>query len=176
MWGHNILHNHSLLGDPATATLLWQSLPKNPEELWITRAQSTEAAYDAEVAFEPACLLPALDLVVQHKAEAFPKLSRLRVQFQPTNWKMEWLDSLASVCGRAEANGIECTIILEYVNKRIIVQRARGWYENVEWNMISRNMEAPKIWITAAAEEDLAQKMRKAKPKAAGVPVVILPL
>jgi hypothetical protein len=132
MWGHDILHNHSLLGDPATAALLWQSLPKNPEELWITRAQSTEAAYDAEVAFEPACLLPALDLVVQHKAEAFPKLSRLRVQFQPTNWKMEWLDSLASVCGRAEANGIECTIILEYVNKRIIVQRA--WVGMRMWN------------------------------------------
>ncbi|OAK96542.1 hypothetical protein IQ06DRAFT_255913 [Phaeosphaeriaceae sp. SRC1lsM3a] len=162
VWGHEGFTNSASLGRAVSKEVLWQALPRNLEELWITRAE--HQAEDSEIRFEPACLLPALDCVVRHKTEAYPKLSHLRVEFPPKNWQTEWLDELASICERARTYGIECTIILTHVERRTQwAERKWGWDEDMEWGHIWQNEEARKHWIVAAVEEDLTQKLRDVK-------------
>tara|TARA_R110002003_G_scaffold48_21_gene4142 strand:- start:1371 stop:2858 length:1488 start_codon:yes stop_codon:yes gene_type:complete len=112
VWGHRGFTEKASLVNAETKEMLWNALPKSLEELWISRALHQEFRDDASVRFVPDCLLPALDLVVQNKSQAFPKLEHLRIELPPMVWQDEWFDTLASLCRIAAANGIQTTVIL----------------------------------------------------------------
>jgi hypothetical protein len=50
-----------------------EALPVTLEDLWLARAkQRVPSSGDATAEFVPDCLLPALELVLQRRNEAFP--------------------------------------------------------------------------------------------------------
>jgi hypothetical protein len=170
IWGHEGFNDQAELKRATTKEMLWKALSMTLEERWITRAQMQVEIPTAEepeaVHFESACLLPALELVIQHKSEAFPNLAHLRIEFPPEQWRDEWFDSLAILCDTASAHGIQTTVILSNLcqDYRKYVERGWGWDEGVQWKECCQNQEAPKSWIVAADEQDLAQTLRDLKP------------
>lgn len=174
IWGHNGFTSSQNLKDTATKRMLWQALPNNLEELWITRAEHQERDdkdKDSKL-FVPNCLIPSIQLVIQNKAEAeaFPKLRSFRIEFSLLKWKNRWFDDLSAVCDYATANGIKCTIILtemfdHHTGPR--VERLWGWDEDVEWepSECNFNQECPKIWIEATDHENLGQLLKNLKAR-----------
>jgi hypothetical protein len=167
IWGHEGFCTEDGLKNPETREWLWKGLPETLEELWITRAleqQEGSALEEQTVRFVPDQLIPALELVVQYKSQAYPKLSCLRVEFQLSSWKDEWIELLASLCRQAEQNGIRCQIILtddQQMGYTLgnYAERGWGWNEDVEWQECIHNQEPPKIWVDAAKEEDLGNRL-----------------
>lgn len=164
IWGHHGFTSGQKLRDATTKGILWQALPISLEELWITRAvhQDREDKDKDSACFVPKCFIPSLQLLIQKKPEAFPRLSSLRLEFSFLKWKDEWLDDLVSLCDQAAANGMECTIILTDMFDCFTgptVERLWGWDEDVEWEPSEcyHNKECPKIWIEAAQHESLGQ-------------------
>jgi hypothetical protein len=168
IWGHAGFNHQIELKKPTTKDMLWEALPKNIEELWITRAQMQEppsAVDKTSVRFEPDCLLPAIELVVQHKTIDFPKLTHLRIELPLKEWQDEWLVSLSLLCETASANGIQSTIILTGLglNYEDHAERNWGWDGNVEWRECYHNQELRKKWIDAAELQDLVHTTRQSK-------------
>lgn len=166
IWGHDGFTSNAALSLPITKGVLRQILPENLEQLWITKAQQQMPPEEPAAVFERDCLLPALDLVIQHKTQSHPKLSHLCIEFSIKKWELEWLNTLATVCERAQVKGIDCTIIVTDVGYRTeVVEKNWGWNEDVVWIDADRDHEARKYWIIAADEPDLAQKLRDLKMK-----------
>jgi hypothetical protein len=170
IWGHEGFNHQTELKKSATKEMLWRALPENLEQLWITRAQMQEppsAVDDTTVLFEPDCLLPAIELVVQHKTKAFPKLTHLRVELPRKEWQDEWLVTLSLLCEAASANGIQSTIILTGLSQsyKDNVECNWGWEESVEWGECYNNQEPPKMWIDAAELQDFICTSRSSKSK-----------
>jgi hypothetical protein len=167
VWGHKGLHNRAKYTERATRNMLWKTLPKSIEELWLTRAHHEEFQdSDRPPYLIPDCLLPALDSLLEYKAEAFPKLNRVIIQFDLAAWKDDWLDALALFCQRAVAMGIPDMILwveLEPRNVSDYFERAWGWNEDVVWDDCYDNMENPKRRLVATEEADLAQTLRDLK-------------
>jgi hypothetical protein len=70
--------------------MLWSALPRNLEDLRITRAQNQEQRLrNGITTFVPTYLLPALNLVITNKPQAFPKLQHLRIEFPYLEWNNE---------------------------------------------------------------------------------------
>ncbi|KAI4938599.1 hypothetical protein J4E85_001040 [Alternaria conjuncta] len=172
IWGHRKTTNEEMFDIAETRDRLWTTLPKNLEELWITRAQNQHIDHKKVVEFVPKCLLPALDLVVQNKRTAFPQLAHLRVELPLLDWKEDWLDSLASISRAAAAEGIQTSIILYNMFSRygpISSERNWGWNEDIKWepSRYSDNKECPKIWIevTSERQEHLASILKDMKTR-----------
>ncbi len=167
IWGHDGFHLEEQLKQPGAKEMLWKALPSNLEELWLHRAQQTEARDNkCKVDFVPDCLLPALELLVQNKEEAYPNLCALRIEFELHEWKNKWLTMLASICDYAEENGIHCTIILDgkpYEDYESDVQRKWGWYEDVAFDAIDFNQEPEKVYIVAREEKSVEKTLKKMK-------------
>jgi hypothetical protein len=178
IWGHEGFNKQHELAKPGTKEMLWRALPENLEELWITRALMQELPSnvrpDAQgflpnepgcdaLRFEPACLLPALDLVVQHKSDALPKLSHLRIELPPLEWGDDWFDALSSLCAAALANGVQTTVILDNLSDdwRDYEERRWSWDEQVEWESCYHNQQHPKTQIPARGESTGAIVRRK---------------
>lgn len=174
VWGHEGLTSEYELDRPQTKEMLWKALPGNLEDLWITRAHQQDVQrYDARDRFVPDCLLPALDLVVQNKPEAFAKLAHLRIELPPLMWKEEWFDTLDSVCRLAASYGTTTTIILFDLCDRwseLAVEKAWGWNEDILWEPLrySINRESAKVWVDEAAQTDLAQTLKDLKARFEG--------
>jgi hypothetical protein len=164
IWGHEGFNKQHELAKPSTKEILWQALPESLEELWITRALMQELPSnlhpDAQICqpndpgsdalrFEPACLLPALELVVQHKSDSLPKLSHLRIELPPLEWGDEWFDALSSLCATAIARGVQTTVILYNLGNqsRTDSERGWGWNEEEDWGVCCHNQEDPKKLI-----------------------------
>jgi hypothetical protein len=170
IWGNGGFNDSVELSRPETKQKLWKALPKNLEELWITRAQHQKVdGQDLAIEFVPDCLIPALELVVQNKEDSFPKLKELRIELPPFVWENDWLDSLASVCVVASGYGIQTTIIFFEMCDRwseLASERLWGWNEDTWWEPThdSTNRESHKIWIDGDAE-DLARRLRYLKDR-----------
>jgi hypothetical protein len=170
IWGHKGFTHNAQIQDRAAPSMLWKALPESLEELWIARAEGQTSGHpgheadDPDVHFISCLLLPALDLVAQHKAEAFPELTRMSIEFPPKKWGLEWLDSLASFCKFAMVKGIHCTVILtEMGHGDGSRERSWGWNEEVEWAVSLQNGEPRKIQIVTAEEEHLGRTLRDLK-------------
>jgi hypothetical protein len=162
IWGHDNMTDDTRLKKQATKEMLWKALPAGLEELWITRAQDQESGRNNEhtkATFIHECLLPALESVIQNKAEALPKLASLRIEFPAREWEHDWLNELAAFCGRAVAAEIQCTIILEAQCETNKAERKWGWNEDVEWGECTHNREGSKKWIDAAKVDNLAKML-----------------
>jgi hypothetical protein len=157
IWGHRGLTGQEGF-TAASRDMLWSALPRNLQELWITRAQNQDPRHNSgSTAFVPQCLLPALDLVVRNKHTAFPELTHLRIELPLLDWKDEWLDGLATISRAAAAEEIETTIILCDMFSRyrpITAERDWGWNEDVKWEPTchSYNRECLKVWIEATPQ------------------------
>ncbi|KAF2795705.1 hypothetical protein K505DRAFT_301680 [Melanomma pulvis-pyrius CBS 109.77] len=164
IWGHGGFTIEEDLMNPATRHMLWEALPETLEELWITRAHpQDELEEEPRVSFVPDCLIPALELVVQYKADRYPYLSHLRIEVSLVDWKEEWLDQLESFC-KGAAKGMRCTLILAGVTNLSIhdqPQRGWGWDEDVVWQECMRNEEYPKKWIDIGEVQDFGKKLRE---------------
>lgn len=170
IWGNSGVLNPEKFNRQEAKGMLWKALPRNLEELWVTRAQWQNLRDKGSTAsFIPKCLLPALDLVIQNKHYVFPKLQRLRVEFPPSYWEFEWFDVLASICKAAYAKGVHTTIIFSEIFDRyedaITVERPWGWDEDIEWEppRYSSNRESAKVWIPATTRHDLAEALKDIK-------------
>jgi hypothetical protein len=167
IWGHEGFPFEKYLKGSAKPDMLWESLPQSLEELWITRA--TQQSYDDEkFGFAPDCLIPALELVVQHRSEAFPKLNRILIQIPLLGWKWDWLELLASFCTATVAIGIDCTIFLDDWNSEEAIEeydprRRWGWYEDVEWQPCMFNELGQDRTIVVSQEEDLCGTLASLK-------------
>ncbi|KAF2709721.1 hypothetical protein K504DRAFT_467672 [Pleomassaria siparia CBS 279.74] len=163
IFGHDGITNDEEVKKPSTRELLWKALPETLEELWITRADNrVEDMGEPTVCFIPDCLIPALELVVQHRAEATPGLRRLRIEFQLIDWRVEWMGPLASLCVYAEESGIRVQIItneeFDYEQEASRKERGWGWDEDVEWTEVYNN-EGNQTRIEVADEQDLEETL-----------------
>jgi hypothetical protein len=171
VWGLTGFQSQAELKRGANREMLWRALPASLEELWITRAVDKGPPLYEEAGtayFAPDCLIPALELVVQHRAEAFPGLRRVRLQTSLGNWRDAWIDALVAFCQRAEEEGVECTIILEDLiasqdDDGRALQRGGGGDEDVEWQECGLNEKGPKLRILASEEDDLGATLRSLK-------------
>jgi hypothetical protein len=170
IWGHEGFTHSTQIKDPASKSMLWKALPETLEELWITKAESQTSGHpghevvDPDIDFVPSLLLPALFLVLKHKAEAFPILTRICIEFSLKTWHVEWLGKLGSLCEAALAKGVGCTIVTTHIvegNQRF--ERNWGWDEDVEWRPCVQNEELPKLRIVAAEEDNLVEKLEQVK-------------
>jgi hypothetical protein len=111
--------------------MLWKALPESLEELWLARAHQVHPPHDyTEAEWVPDCLLPALDYLLDHKTEAYPRLNHLIMEIPVSLWRNEWLDSLEAVCKRARASDIRNIDIHVALNCGVggtPVERAWGW-------------------------------------------------
>jgi hypothetical protein len=158
IWGHDTLTEEERLKKQATKEMLWKALPAGLEELWITRAQDQESGRRNEHTKAPfvlECLLPALEYLIRNKAEAFPKLARLRIEFPTRVWEQDWVDVLAAICARAIAADIQCTVILEGLDRASYMERRWGWDEDVEWGECVHNVGGEKTWIDVGEVDNL---------------------
>ncbi len=164
IWGHAGFTNQEELNKPSAKQKLWQALPNTLKELWIPEAQQqTTPTNDSDMQFVPDCFIPALYALLERRAESFPELDSLRIEFAISNWKPEWLFKLAALGNAAESQGIACTIIIggsEDENDRCLNQRKWGWEEDIEWEPRVRNYRVPTKWIRVAEEKDLACRLR----------------
>lgn len=163
IWGHAGLTNQVEMKKSSAKQKLWQALPNAVEELWIPEAQQQSSPINnSDVQFVPDCLIPALFVLLEHRAEAFPSLNNLRIEFSIVNWKSEWLVELATFGITAESQGIACTIILggsEGEDDRSSHQRKWGWNEDIEWEPRDRNNRVPTKWIRVVEENDLTSRL-----------------
>lgn len=161
VWGHDGFTRKAALNLPATKHMLRHNLPETLEELWITNAHHQMPTEDETAVFERDCLLPALNLVLQHKPEFHPNLVRLRVEFSLQEWKDEWFETLVSICERAKISHIDCTVIVKDIKTGpVMSEKNWGWDEDLYWSNTYRDYEDSKHWINATNEEDLAQTLR----------------
>jgi hypothetical protein len=171
IWGHQGVMEQDIIEAPRSKEKLWSALPRNLEELWITRAQNQNPRRsNADVTFVPNCLLPALDRVVQHKQDAVPKLQHLLVEFPLMNWEDEWIDALASICRAAAAQNIQTTLIACDMFSEfgpITAERHWGWNEDIKWEptRYSLNRECAKVTIDATQQEHLGQILKDMKAR-----------
>lgn len=117
--------------------MLWKALPESLEEVWLSRAHQVHPPHIyAEEEWVPECLLPALDALLDHKAEACPKVNHLILAFPVSLWTNEWLDSLEVVCQRGRTSCLQDIVMqvgLNYGANDTPVERAWSWNENVMW-------------------------------------------
>jgi hypothetical protein len=170
IWGHDGMCDRDSWIKPTTQRMLLEALPRNLEELWITRAEPQDPmSHSASAQFIPDCLLPALQLVIQRKSASLPKLSRLRMEFSLSSWRSGWLDPLVSLCIGAEANDVKVTLIITDISQHPddngYYERAWGWDEDVHWEECVNNSTFPKTWIDVAEEEDLGQMLHGARSR-----------
>jgi hypothetical protein len=105
--GDRGLYNQAKYTEATRRNMLWKALPRDIEELWLTRAEHREfLERDRPPYFIPDCLLPALESLLDQKAGGFPKLNPIIIQFSLLTWEIPWLDALALFCHRAVAMGI----------------------------------------------------------------------
>jgi hypothetical protein len=167
IWGHDGISDESSLQNPKTREWLWKALPETLEELWITRAVEqgeTKTLEKQAVRFVPDLLIPALELVIQYKSQAYPKLSCLFIEFQLSSWKDEWIELLDPICQQAEENGVRCTLILTDAEQEgyacgNFTERGWGWNEEVKWQECLPNKEPPKTWLNVTRGENLGRKL-----------------
>jgi hypothetical protein len=169
VWDNEGLCNRAKYTEAATRIMLSKALPKGIEELWLTKANHKQFQEgDWSPYFIPDCLLPALEILLDHKAEDFPKLNRIVIQFTLIFWEIPWLDALALLCHRAVAMGIqEMILIAEPICSGMssYVERDWGWNEDVKWEPGYRTDEHPKRRLVVTEEEDLRQTLRDWKNK-----------
>lgn len=171
IWGHDGITRETQLNNSDTKHMLWKSLPAGLEELWITRAEPQMLReHPTTLRWIPECLIPALDLVVQHKDQAFKNLEHIRIELPLLVWKDEWFDILALFCRSATKDGIRTTVILTDMFDRwgrLTIERPWGWNEDVEWEpcQYSQNRECAKLWIDAANHHDISQLLKDLKAR-----------
>ena len=164
IWGHDGLTDSAELNRPEMKQMLWQALPENLEELWITRAEHQQAdRQESAMDFVPKCLIPALEIAIRKKRESFAKLKELRIDLPPFVWENGWLESLASVCELASQHEIRTAIIFYEMCEhygQLTSERLWGWNEDVWWEptRYSTNRESQKIWIDGGTPS-LAQRL-----------------
>jgi hypothetical protein len=173
VWGHAGLQSQERFMQSQTREMLWKALPASLEELWIARAVDERPKDEAGLAhFAPDCLLPALDLMLEHRSESFPNLSRILLQTSVGNWRDAWLDVLCDFCARAEAQGISCIVVADDINENVRgdddgdvgdFKRKWGWDEEVEWQTCMFDEEGPRLRVVAKEEADLGARLRSLK-------------
>jgi hypothetical protein len=172
IWGDEGLEDITKTRRPENLEIFWKALPASLEDLWLTNAEQVTRSKDGAAGkFVPDCLLPALELIVQKKSEAFPNLRRLRIEFELKSWQSDFFETLAFLVKVANADGIQITVILDDWPGSPIVEveeRNWGWNEDVQWGECFGNQGYRKKWINATEEPDLGQTLRDAKSRVRG--------
>jgi hypothetical protein len=167
VWDNRGLYNQAKYTEATRRNMLWKGPPKGIEELWLTRGEHREfLERDMPPYFIPDCLLPALESLLDHKAEGFPKLNRIIIQFSLLTWEIPWLDALALLCHRAAAMGIQDMILLAEWTcplENNYVEWDWGWNEDVIWEHGRDTDDKPKKRPIVTEEEDLRQTLRDLK-------------
>jgi hypothetical protein len=169
--------------NPKQPETLWRALPRTLEELWITNTNGfgvhpvTETPEEEKDRFIADDLIPALASAIENKPEAYPNLGRFTLQIQIQDWKMEWLNALASTLIKMEESEICCTIIcddLSSMNNDRGLTDLRTQFEErgVTWTLQNGQAREWKALNIAVAEErHLATRLRLISKKVTALPL-----
>lgn len=160
VWGNDRLHDVDSHGDAAGKDMLWKALPRGLVELWMLRPGEKDESHDVSPFFIPELLLPALAALVAQKGQTFSNLDRLYIDLYLPEWEFDWLETLASICQRAVAAGIQAVALMIWPGckkYRRSSNRGWGWDEDIHWEHRHGNKEPRRHRIDCREGEDLSR-------------------